>query len=145
IATSLLFPLAAFVLLGAGLASIRSLAVGAMAWLILLCSEVFASQAASQYSDLLQGLAFLAALILLERAAGLERPPRLLIAAGIALGLTAWVKNEGIPFAVAGLAVAAWKFRGKAVWVLLGSLPGWLALAVLKLFVAEGKDPVLPS
>jgi hypothetical protein len=114
-----------------------------MGWLILLCSEVFASQAASQYSDLLQGLAFLAALVLLDRAA--DSSPGLLFAAGLALGLAAWVKNEGLPFALAGLAVAAWRFRGKAVWTVVGSAPGLLALAVLKLFIAKGRELVFPN
>lgn len=143
IAASLLFSVAAFVLLGAGLASKKSLALGAMGWLLLLCSEVFASQAASQYSDLLQALAFLAALILLDRAG--ESSPRLLFAAGLALGLGAWVKNEGLPFALAGLAVAMWRFRGRSVWTLAGSLPGFLALAALKLFFAQGREAVFPS
>jgi hypothetical protein len=140
---SLLFSLAAFLLLGSGLASKKSLALGAMGWLILLCSEVFASQAASQYSDLLQGLAFLAALILLDRAS--ESLPKLLFAAGLALGLAAWVKNEGLPFALAGLAVAAWRFRGKAVWTIAGSAPSLIALVVLKLFIAQGREIVFPS
>jgi hypothetical protein len=119
-----------------------------MGWLILLCSEVFASQAASQYSDLLQGLAFLAALILLDRALldrAADSSPGLLFAAGLALGLAAWVKNEGLPFALAGLAVAAWRFRGKAVWTLAGSAPGLLALAALKLFIAKGRELVFPN
>jgi hypothetical protein len=143
IVTSLLFSFAAFLLLGAGLASRKSVALGAMGWLILLCSEVFASQAASQYSDLLQGLAFLAALILLDRAT--DSSPRLMLAAGIALGLAAWTKNEGLPFALAALAIAGWRFRTKAVWVLLGSMPGLLSVAVLKLFVAQGRESVFPN
>ena len=143
IVASLLFSLAAFLLLGSGLASKKSVALGAMGWLILLCSEVFASQAASQYSDLLQGLAFLAALVLLDRA--LDSSPKLLFAAGLALGLAAWVKNEGLPFALAGLAVAAWRFRGKAVWTVAGSVPGLIALAVLKVFIAQGRETVFPS
>ena len=143
IVASLIFSLAAFLLLGSGLASKKSVALGAMGWLILLCSEVFASQAASQYSDLLQGLAFLAALILLDRA--LDSSPKLLFAAGLALGLAAWVKNEGLPFALAGLAVAAWRFRGKAVWAFAGAAPGMIALVVLKLFIAQGRETVFPS
>ena len=143
IVTSLLFSFAALLLLGAGLASRKSVALGAMGWLILLCSEVFASQAASQYSDLLEGLAFLAALILLDRAA--DSSPKLLFAAGLALGLAAWAKNEGLPFALAGLAVAGWCFRSGAVWALLGSAPGLLATAVLKLFIAQGRESVFPS
>jgi hypothetical protein len=145
IVTSLVFPLAVFLLLGASLASKRTLALGALGWLILLCSEVFVSQAASQYSDLLQGLSFLAALVLLDRAESQEGLPRILFAAGLALGLAAWVKNEGLPFAIAGLAVAAWRHRSRALWTALGAIPGFLALAVLKLFVAQGHEAVFPS
>jgi hypothetical protein len=143
IVASLLFSLAPFLLLGAALASRKSVALGAMGWLILLCSEVFASQAASQYSDLLQGFAFLAALILLDRAT--DSSPRLLFAAGLALGLVAWTKNEGLPFALAALAMAGWRFRSSAGWVLLGSAPGLLALVVLKLFYVQGRESMFPA
>jgi hypothetical protein len=143
IVASLLFSFATLLLLGAGLASRKSVGMGAIGWLILLCSEVFASQAASQYSDLLQGLAFLGALILLDRAT--EASPGLLFASGLALGLAAWTKNEGLPFALAALGVAAWRFRAQAVWVVLGSAPGLAATAVLKLFVAQGREAVFPA
>src|SRR5579862_4721958 len=79
IAASLLFAMGPMILLGASLASRRSIALGLLAWLVLLASEVFASQAAAQYSDLLQGLAFLSALVLLE-ATGERAEPRLLVA-----------------------------------------------------------------
>ena len=143
IVASLLFSVAAFLLLGSALASRKSVALGAIGWLILLCSEVFASQAASQYSDLLQGLAFLAALILLDRAE--NSPTGVLFAAGLALGLAAWTKNEGLPFALAALAVAGWRFRAKALWSLLGAIPGLLALAVLKMFFVQGRESMFPN
>ncbi len=144
VVVSLIFPLATFLLLGSSLASKRTLALGALGWLILVCSEVFASQAASQYSDLLQGLAFLAALVLLDRAATVGGSARVIFAAGLAIGLSAWVKNEGLPFTVAALAVAGWRFRGKAIWALGGAAPGLLALAVLKM-IAQGREAVFPS
>jgi len=145
IAASLLFAASALILLGASLASRRSIALGLLAWLILLCSEVFASQSAAQYSDLLQGLAFLCALVLLEAAAD-RADARLLLAAGLAIGLSAWIKNEGLPFALAAFAIAAWRFRLRGiVWVGLGILPGFLALAVMKLFFVHGSEAVFPS
>ena len=111
IAASFLFAAGCLVLLGASLASRKSPALGLLAWLVLLASEVFASQAAAQYSDLLQGLAFLSALVLLDAAAKECRPARtVLAAAGLAIGLACWIKNEGLPFALAALAVAAWRF-----------------------------------
>jgi hypothetical protein len=143
IAASFLFAMGALLLLGASLASRRSPALGLLAWLVLLASEVFASQAASQYSDLLQGLAFLSALVLLDAAAE-HTGPRILAAAGLAIGLSCWIKNEGLPFAVAAICVAAWRFGPRAVWLAVGALPGLLATAVLKLFVAQGGEAVFP-
>jgi hypothetical protein len=136
-AASFLFSMALLALLGAAIASRRSLALGAAAWLLLLAStEAFASQAYFQYSDLPQGLAFLAALILLDSEQ--------LLAAGLSLGLAAWIKNEGIPFALAGLAVAAWRYRARARAVLLGAIPGLAALVLLKM-IATGREEVFPA
>lgn len=143
IAASLLFALAALILLGAGLASRRSVALGLLAWLVLLASEVFASQAASQYSDLLQGLAFLAALVLLD-AAWDSKDPHVIAAAGLAIGLSCWIKNEGLPFTLAALAIAAWRFWPRVIWLGIGALPGLLATLVLKLFIAHGSEAVFP-
>lgn len=142
--TALTIALAAFALLGASLASRKSVALGLLAWLVLLASEVFASQTAAQYSDLLQGLAFLATLVLLA-AADEEKSPRLLIAAGLAAGLSAWIKNEGLPFTLAALGIAAWRFRGRVAWLLLGAAPALLATAALKLFVSHGREYVIPQ
>jgi hypothetical protein len=145
IAASLLFSLAAFTLLGGSIAVRRSPALGLLACLVLLASEVFASQTAAQYSDLLLGLAFLATLILLE-AADAQRSPRLWIAVGLAAGLSAWIKNEGSPFALAALAVALWRFRAKgAAWLAVGAAPGLLALAVFKLFLVQGREAIFPQ
>src|SRR5258708_15026690 len=97
---SLYIALAAAALLVASLAARRSVSLGLLAGLLLLSTELFAAQAASQYSDLLEGLAFLAALVLLD--AGVT--PWMLFAAGVAVGLAPWIKNEGQPFAIAALA-----------------------------------------
>jgi hypothetical protein len=149
-ATSLLFALGTLILLGSSLASRRSAAIGLLAWLVLFASEVFGSQSATQYSDLLQGFAFLAALVLLDAAASLaesDQPaPRLLFAAGLAIGLSCWIKNEGLPFALAALAVGVWKFRSRGIVPLaIGALPGFLALAVLKLAYVQGREDMFPQ
>jgi hypothetical protein len=136
----------AFVLLGSSLASRKSVMLGLLAWAVLLASEVFASQTSAQYSDLLQGLAFLSALILLDAADRSESSPRLLLGAGVAIGLACWIKNEGLPFTIAALAVAAWRFRARGtIWLLLGATPGVLSTAILKLFVAHGREAIFPS
>jgi hypothetical protein len=143
IAVSLLLSLSVLALLGSSIGSRKSVALGVLAWLILLASEIFASQTSVQYSDLLQGLAFLATLVLLE-AASESSSPRMFVAVGLAAGLSAWVKNEGLPFTVAALAVAVWRFRLRGLpWLALGAAPGIGALGLLK-SVAQGADATLP-
>jgi hypothetical protein len=151
ITASLLFAAALLTLLGASLASRRSVALGLLAWLVLLASEVFASQTAAQYSDLLQGLAFLGGLVLLE-AANMVNPAqrriqaRVLTAVGLAIGLSCWIKNEGVPFALAALGVAVWRFRSRGiVWLAAGALPGFLAIVVLKVFFVHGSEATFPK
>jgi hypothetical protein len=146
IVVSFAIAVAAFVLLGSSLASRKSVMLGLLAWALLLASEVFASQTSAQYSDLLQGLAFLSALVLLDAADRDESSPRLLIAAGLAIGLACWIKNEGLPFTIAALAVAAWRFRARGLlWLALGAAPGMLSTAILKMFVAHGREAIFPS
>jgi hypothetical protein len=136
---------AVFLMLGSSVAFRKSPALGLLAWLVLLASEVFASQVAVQYSDIPQGLAFLAVIVLLEAAAGTPSV-RLCIAAGLAIGLCCWIKNEGVPFAVGALGIALWRFRARGIpWLALGAAPGLLATLILKLFVAQGRDPNMPS
>jgi hypothetical protein len=102
ITASLLFAAALLTLLGASLASRRSVALGLLAWPVLLASEVFASQTAAQYSDLLQGLAFLGGLVLLE-AANMVNPAqrriqaRVLTAVGLAIGLSCRLTPISLP------------------------------------------------
>jgi hypothetical protein len=147
IVISFTIAVAAFVLLGSSLASRKSVMLGLLAWCVLLASEVFASQTSAQYSDLLQGLAFLSALILLDAADRNEsKAQRLLIAAGLAIGFAGWIKNEGLPFTIAALAVAAWRFRARGLpWLLAGAAPGVLSTAVLKMFVAHGREAIFPA
>jgi hypothetical protein len=141
ITTSLLVSLAVIALLVTSLAARRRLSLGILAGLVLLATELFASQTASQYSDLLEGLAFLTALVLLDAA---KDSPKLLIAAGGAIGFAPWIKNEGIPFAIAAFAVVLWRFRFASLWALLGAAPGFAATAVLKL-LSEGRESMFPS
>jgi hypothetical protein len=143
IVVSLLISIGVLALLGSSLASRKSVTLGLLAWLVLLASEIFASQTSAQYSDLLQGFAFLATLVLLEAAAA-SGSPRVMLAVGLAAGLSAWIKNEGLPFSIAALAVGLWRFRSRGlVWLALGGAPGLAALAMLKL-IAQGADQTLP-
>jgi hypothetical protein len=143
ISVSLLISLGVLALVGSSLASRKSVALGLLASLVLLASEIFASQTSAQYSDLLQGLAFLATLVLIE-AATESGSPRVIVAVGLAAGLSAWIKNEGLLFAIAALAVAVWRFRSRGLpWLALGAAPGLAAIATLKL-IAQGADQTLP-
>ena len=146
-ATSGVIACAVLALLTASRAARRSLGLGLLGGLLLLGTELFASQSSAQYSDLLLALALLASLILLDAAAigTSPAPRRLLMAAGLAIGFAPWIKNEGVPFAVAALAVAAWRFGLRGwVWILLGSAPGLLATAALKV-MAQGRESMFPN
>ena len=145
-ATSGVIAFAVMALLIGSLAARRSLGLGLLGGLLLVATELFASQSAAQYADLLLALAFLAAMVLLDAAAEPDSAPgRLLIAAGLAIGFAPWIKNEGIPFAVAALALAAWRFRMRGWhWILLGSAPGLVATAALK-FMAQGRESMFPG
>ncbi len=145
ILAGVLLSAAVFLLLGSSIAVRKSAALGLLAWLVLLASEVFASQVAVQYSDILQALGFLAVLVLLDAAAE-TASVRLWIAAGLAAGLCCWIKNEGVPFVIGALGIALWRFRARGIsWLALGAAPGLLATLILKLFVAQGREPNLPA
>lgn len=142
-ALSLLFSAGLATLLVASLAIQRSASLGLLAGLVLIASELVVSQASAQYADLLLGLAFLSTIVLLQASA--ESDSRFaMIAAGLAIGFAPWIKNEGMPFAIAAAAAALWRFKVRAVWVLAGSLPGLIAVGMLKL-MAEGREIMFPT
>lgn len=136
---SLWIALSVVALLVASLAARRSVSLGLLAGLLLMSTELFAAQTASQYSDLLEGLAFLAALVCLD-AGSLW----MLFAAGVAIGLAPWIKNEGWPFAIAALAVVVWRRRFSALFTLAGVVPGFAATAALKL-LSSGHESMFPA
>jgi hypothetical protein len=139
---SLLFSLSLVGLLVAALAR-RSPALGLLAGVVLIGTELMMSQVSAQYADIPLALAFLSCVVLLD--AGAEGGGGFtLLAAGLAIGFAPWIKNEGMPFAIAALAVAWWRFKFRALWVILGSLPGLIAVAALKL-MAEGREVMFPT
>ncbi len=144
ILAGLLLAAAVFLMLGSSIAVRKSVALGLLACLLLLTSEVFASQVSVEYSDIPQALGFLAVVVLLE-AADAAPSARLWIAAGLAAGLCCWIKNEGLPFAIGALGIALLRFRARGIpWLAVGAAPGLLATLILKLFVAQGRDPNVP-
>lgn len=144
-ALSLLIAAALLAFSVATLGARRSTATGLLGGLILAGTELFASQLGSQYSDLLLALAFLAAIVCLDAASREASPEkRVLLAAGLALGFAPWIKNEGVPFAAATIAIALWRFRATALWTLAGAIPGIAATLVLK-SLAGGRESMFPN
>lgn len=74
---------------------------GLIAGLILLCTPFYMTMGYSQYADNTVGYFYLATIVLLafSRSGGSIKP-RLLVAAGITAGLSAWSKNEGLLFII---------------------------------------------
>lgn len=105
IALGALFSLAALGVLGGALALLRSETLALAGMLIFAGSELFASQAGSQYADLPLALFITASLGCLAAARQRDWPPGLTVLAGLMTGAAGWTKNEGIVFAL--LAVAA--------------------------------------
>jgi hypothetical protein len=128
--------------LGALVASLRrrSTLLAAVAGLTLAATSYFSSQASAQYADLALAYAFLAALVLLDR--GGDRAS--LLACGFAIGLAPWIKNEGQPFALAALGVAAWRYGRGAAWMLAGASPGLAATAAVKI-LSDGREAMFPG
>jgi hypothetical protein len=146
-ALSLLFTLATLGLLFGAIAWVRAESAALLALLVLLATEGFVSQAASQYADIPLSFFILATVALLARAAERQWPAGVVALAGLSASLAAWTKNEGLPFLLLTIAVVVW--RGSlpaAKWVAAGAAPGALVTAAFKLWVAPpGGEAVLPK
>ena len=130
-------------LLYGSLAALRGRATGLLAALCLLGTPVFLRTVAWQYADIPLAFAMLATLALLaardhDPACG----PSALAWAGVAAGLAAWTKNEGLLFvlciaAVRGaLALLRRESVRPAAWFLAGLLPGAAAVVAFKTALA---------
>ncbi len=144
---SLLFTLATIGLLFGAMAWLRAESAALLASLVLLATEGFVSQAALQYADIPLSFFILDTVALLAYASGRQWPAGVLILAGLSAGLAAWSKNEGLPFLLLTIVVAAWRGKAHAMkWLLAGAAPGALITAVFKLWVAPpGGEAVLPK
>jgi hypothetical protein len=146
-----LFAAATAGLLVAGLAVLRTTAQGCLAGLVLLATPAFVRYAAAQYADVPLGFYVLAGTLLFEARDRL-RPgtARLALLAGLAAGMAAWTKNEGLLFVVATLlarlpAAGRQPLRPAArelAAFALGLAPFLAALAYFKLGVAATNDLV---
>ena len=152
IAIAAAFSLATVVLVAGGLAARQGAAWGLIAAAIVLASPRFVTYAAWQFADIPLGFYIVATFVLIQRACESDRPRRWWILAGLAAGCAAWIKNEGTVFAVVALAVVGvWSLRrasGRSAaelgWLTLGALPGLLAVATFKIWLAPEDDYVRP-
>ncbi len=155
-ALSLLFTLATLGLMCGMIAWMRAESAALLALLVALATEGFVSQAGSQYADIPLSFFILATVGLLAYAAEHEWPASVLALAGLAAGLAAWTKNEGLAFLLVAVAVVVWRawrragaWRGAidpVKWMAAGAAPAALVTIAFKVWVAPpGGEAVLPK
>jgi hypothetical protein len=139
-------------LLGAALTLLRGRTAGCLAAMALIGTPFFLFMGAAQFADIPLAFFFLATFVAL---AAISRYPEnrggLLILAGLAAGLAAWTKNEGLLFALAATAslfgVTGLREGGKAACrrtfpFLAGALPILAVVLYFKLTLAPPNDIV---
>jgi hypothetical protein len=144
-----------FFLLTAGLllfsvGSLRNRAAGLLAAMILLGTPFFILMGISQFADVPFSFFVLATIVLLFLSKSRRSPsPGSLFLAGIAAGLSAWTKNEGLLFVpivlIAVFGVSAFEGGAKkalvrSAWVLAGALPVLLFVVYFKIELAPAND-----
>lgn len=115
IALGLIFTAATLGLLYSSLGLSRGHNAAVLGTLTLASTPFFIEQGAAQYADLPLSFFFLATLVLLDRGSN-TGSRRLLSLAGLAGGLAAWTKNEGLLFLLSAII-------GQALSVLLRKRP----------------------
>jgi len=126
---------------------------GALTAVMILASPVFLLNVAAQWADVPLAFYILATCVFAGRAMQADDGRAWWTLAGVAAGLAAWTKNEGIAFAaIAFVVYAAWACwrhgpRGlRRVWPLLaGAAPILAALVAFKLMFAPANDLVAPQ
>jgi 4-amino-4-deoxy-L-arabinose transferase-like glycosyltransferase len=151
-AFALLFTLLTLGLLLCALAFLRSRIQGCLAAMILLGTPLFIAMGASQFADIPLAFFILTTLVLLFlQARSGDGTPGGLILAGLAAGLCAWTKNEGLLFfpvvtvVLFGVTVHAggWRQAFKRVaGFLAGALPVLAVVLYFKLRLAPTNDLV---
>jgi hypothetical protein len=123
-----LFTFATAGLVGASVAALRNRRQGLLAALFLAGTPAFVRQGASQYADVPVSFFILAALALLAlRERSWPEGRGLAVLAGLAAGMAAWTKNEGLLLVVLLApiqAVGAWRRRGARA---VGEQTAWFA------------------
>lgn len=145
-----LFTFAAAALCGSALLVLRGGTVAAAASLVVLANSDFLIHGQSQYADVPAGYFLLAALALFAWHDRMTQPgtwPWALLLAGLAAGLGAWTKNEGLLFVAALLAGRGalalrhrdWRrLRGEMAWAGAGLALPLAAVAVYKFGTPHG-------
>jgi hypothetical protein len=149
IVVAMLFTFATVGLIVASLSILRGKSQGFLAGLALLGTPFFVEHGASQYADVPLGFFFLVALSLLVLHDRLRTHNHLLALAGMAAGLAAWTKNEGLLFlaalVAAHFAVTVYT-KGWAIYLremrlfLMGLAPVLLVIVYFKTFFAPTND-----
>lgn len=121
-------------LLCGALQILRGSTQAALAVLALLCTPAYVDQARWQCADIPVAFFFVAAVVLLACYDQFEKSPRYLWLAGLAAGLSAWTKNEGLAFAAGLVAVR---------FLLYWRMQGWRAGARQAFELGKGLAPVL--
>ena len=145
-----LFALMTLGLLCSSLGFLRRPGQGYLAAMVLMGTPFFIAMGASQFADIPLAFFILATLTLLMTAArSAPGGTGALILAGLAAGLAAWTKNEGLlflPVAAAALFGTTARSGGATAAVrrtaafLAGTIPGLLAVAAFKLGIAPAND-----
>jgi len=130
-----LFSIGTIGLLVSALSLLRSLSQGLLAGTILLSTPFLIILSAAQYADVPLAFFLLATIVLFSLS---RRTKRILVLAGIAAGLAAWTKNEGILFlaslllayVIQGLRTRHWKQHSRELGAVIAGLLPILALLI---------------
>ena len=137
-------------LLAAALLLLRGRTEGCLAAMVLLGTPFFLFIGAAQFADVPLAFFFLATLAALTAQSRFpEGRPALLVLAGLAAGLAAWTKNEGLLFSLAAAAAlfgttllreGGKAARRRTAAFLAGALPVLAVVLAFKLTLAPAND-----
>ena len=125
---------------------------GYLAGLVLLGTNPFISSGLSQYADIPLSFYFLTTIVLLTLKCKLSFKHGAIALAGIAAGLAAWTKNEGILFLVVIISsfffltwtYDGWKQATKDILVfIVGLIPVLTCIIYFKIIYASGNDIIV--
>jgi len=151
IVIAFLFTFSMIGLVSISISRFRGKRQGLLAGLILFGTPFLIAHGASQYADVPLSFFFLAAVVLLLLYAESPLRRNFLILGGIASGLSAWTKNEGILFSgafllsyclVTTVSKGSRYCRSEVLTWLVGIAPVFLVIALYKFSVAGSNDVV---